>query len=172
MKKKLLDRRGAAIELAIMMMVFSIFITTIVLTTALLQNSHKAKAELGIRQDILLEQLGEDFVDAVIGEEDMSRWLPKYEGVTITHDTAQTHSYESGVCTVCGTAVPTPTEPKDGFSLTVMTAGKDAYKLQVNKIDEEDTPATEEVCGAVMLKITLAWSETDNAYKIIEWSKK
>lgn len=82
MKKKLLDRRGAAIELAIMMMVFSIFITTIVLTTALLQNSHKAKAELGIKQDIFLEQLGEEFVDAVVSG-NISAWQPQHNNTTI-----------------------------------------------------------------------------------------
>ncbi|MBE6925375.1 MAG: hypothetical protein E7461_00895 [Ruminococcaceae bacterium] len=93
MKKKLLDRRGAAIELAIMMMVFSIFITTIVLTTALLQNSHKAKAELGIKQDIFLEQLGEDFVDAVLSGGMNTGWKPEgYKDITFV-DTTERHNF-------------------------------------------------------------------------------
>ena len=93
MKKKLLDRRGAAIELAIMMMVFSIFITTIVLTTALLQNTHKAKAELGIKQDIFLEQLGEDFVDAVVNGGMNTDWDPgEYEDITFV-DTTEPHNF-------------------------------------------------------------------------------
>ena len=95
MKKKLLDRRGAAIELAIMMMVFSIFITTIVLTTALLQNDHKAKAELGIRQDIFLEQLGEDFVAAVLSG-NLNDWEIEYDGVTIDKGTVVKHIWVKG----------------------------------------------------------------------------
>ncbi len=95
MKKKLLDRRGAAIELAIMMMVFSIFITTIVLTTALLQNSHKAKAELGIKQDIFLEQLGEDFVDAVLSGK-LENWEIEYDGITLNKGTVVKHIWVKG----------------------------------------------------------------------------
>ena len=93
MKKKLLDRRGAAIELAIMMMVFSIFITTIILTTALLQNEHKTKAQLGIEQDIFLEQLGEEFVDAVLNGEMSEDWCPAgYKDVTFA-ETTERHNF-------------------------------------------------------------------------------
>lgn len=117
MKKKLLDRRGAAIELAIMMMVFSIFITTILLTTALLQNDHKAKAELGVRQDILLEQLGEDFVEAVLKGEIGAEWKPSYDGIAIENTSVERHQWVEGdpveatceedgytpyTCTLCG----------------------------------------------------------------------
>ena len=100
MKKKLLDRRGAAIELAIMMMVFSIFITTIILTTALLQNEHKTKAQLGIEQDIFLEQLGEEFVNAVLNGEGNTGWLPDgYEGIDITLGDAKKHNWSDYVIT-------------------------------------------------------------------------
>ena len=90
MKKKLLDRRGAAIELAIMMMVFSIFITTIILTTALLQNEHKTKAQLGIEQDIFLEQLGEEFKDAVLSG-NLNDWKIEYEGISVDRGTVVKH---------------------------------------------------------------------------------
>ncbi len=151
MKKKLLDRRGAAIELAIMMMVFSIFITTIVLTTALLQNSHKAKAELGIRQDIFLEQLGEDFVDAVINE-NLNDWEIKYDGLTVdkgtvvkhiwirgetVRPTCETEGYTIYTCTLCKETKTEDQRPKVDHTLlrdsnyeykapTCTTTGKEA----------------------------------------------
>ena len=110
MKKKLLDRRGAAIELAIMMMVFSIFITTIVLTTALLQNTHKAKAELGIRQDILLEQLGDEFVEAV-RDNKVDEWVSKHNSGNVTAGEFKPHNWDTEViratCTENGKEIKT-----------------------------------------------------------------
>ena len=327
MKKKLLDRRGAAIELAVMMMVFSIFITTIILTTALLQNEHKAKAELGIKQDVFLEQLGEDFIAEVLKDHDDPKWYEKWmdgtngisnygddigehhwateeivinatctvdgkrvkickdcgeqeileifsapghdiEGIPcnapederkcrtcgelvqgehngsweITEEAtcggigkekfvcdrcdakiereipaSGQHSYIEGKCSVCGAidpeatepeatepeatepeatepeaaepeatepeatepevtepeaTEPEVTEPKGGFSLLVMAADKDTYKLHIEKIGNAEDGLLTGPCGTIVLKITLEWSETDNAYKITEWSKK
>ena len=125
MKKKLLDRRGAAIELAIMMMVFSIFITTIVLTTALLQNSHKAKAELGIRQDILLEQLGEDFVDAVLNGGMSTDWLPEnYEGITIETIPIHRHEWEEDVPVL-------PNCEENGYTLRACKSCNETEKIKI-----------------------------------------
>ncbi|MBE6943363.1 MAG: hypothetical protein E7453_03775 [Ruminococcaceae bacterium] len=136
MKKKLLDRRGAAIELAIMMMVFSIFITTMILTTALLQNEHKAKAELGIKQDIFLEQLGEDFVDAVLKGEMNTNWKPEdYDGITIETTPIERHAWVEGetvvptceedgyipyTCTLCGETKKEYIASKTGHSVAGM----------------------------------------------------
>ena len=110
MKKKLLDRRGAAIELAIMMMVFSIFITTIILTTALLQNEHKTKAQLGIEQDIFLEQLGEEFVEA-IRNGNVEEWLSQYDSENIIKGEFKPHRWNDVVipasCTQDGQKVST-----------------------------------------------------------------
>ena len=124
MKKKLLDRRGAAIELAIMMMVFSIFITTIVLTTALLQNTHKAKAELGIKQDIFLEQLGEDFVDVVTNDK-LTDWEPEYNDATIPQDTVVTHIWES--------VIVKPTCQAEGYTLHTCTLCGETKKTDVKR---------------------------------------
>ena len=124
MKKKLRDRRGAAIELAIMMMVFSIFITTIILTTALLQNEHKTKAQLGIEQDIFLEQLGEDFMNVVCrSEKKMEDWKPSYKGREL--DRTIEGSPDGGNCVK--------------YILKVESFGRDNYVLHIEIKAEELT---------------------------------
>ena len=159
MKKKLLDRRGAAIELAIMMMVFSIFITTIILTTALLQNEHKAKAELGIQQDIFLEQLGEDFVNAV-KDDKLVGWKPEYNGETIPQETVVTHIWESRVveptcqaegytlhtCALCEETKKTDVKPMAKHS--VIPYGED-YKYVIEDCIKTETGKCRE-CGEIV----------------------
>ncbi len=65
MKKFLKDRRGAALEMAIMLSVVTFALSTLVLTTSLLQHSRKVRAEKNMNQGITLEQMGEDFCAAV-----------------------------------------------------------------------------------------------------------
>lgn len=65
MKKFLKDRRGAALEMAIMLSVVTFALSTLVLTTSLLQHSRKVRAEKNMTQGIALEQIGEDFCAAV-----------------------------------------------------------------------------------------------------------
>lgn len=65
MKKFLKDRRGAALEMAIMLSVVTFALSTLVLTTSLLQHSRKVRAEKNMTQGIVLEQIGEDFCAAV-----------------------------------------------------------------------------------------------------------
>lgn len=65
MKKFLKDRRGAALEMAIMLSVVTFALSTLVLTTSLLQHSRKIRAEKNMTQGIVLEQMGEDFCAAV-----------------------------------------------------------------------------------------------------------
>lgn len=66
MKKFLKSRRGAALEMAILMSVVTFALSTLVLTTALLQHGYKTRAERSMTQGIMLDQMGEDFCDAVV----------------------------------------------------------------------------------------------------------
>lgn len=65
MKKFLKSRRGAALEMAIMMSVVMFALSTLVLTTALLQHGRKIRAERSMTQGMVLDQIGEDFCDSV-----------------------------------------------------------------------------------------------------------
>ncbi|MBR2938100.1 MAG: hypothetical protein IKB80_06400 [Oscillospiraceae bacterium] len=66
MRKFLKSRRGAALEMAIMMSVVTFALSTLVLTTALLQHGRKVRAERSMTQGIVLDQMGEDFCDAMV----------------------------------------------------------------------------------------------------------
>ena len=62
------SRRGAALEMAIMMSVVTFALSTLVLTTALLQHGRKVRAERSMTQGIVLDQMGEDFCAAKVGK--------------------------------------------------------------------------------------------------------
>lgn len=68
MRKFLRSRRGAALEMAIMMSVVMFALSTLVLTTALLQHGRKTRAERSMTQGIVLDQIGEDFCAAKVGK--------------------------------------------------------------------------------------------------------
>ncbi len=65
MRKFLTDRKGAALEMAIMLAVVTFALSTLVLTVALLQHNSKINAEKNMTRGIVLEQVGEDFCYAV-----------------------------------------------------------------------------------------------------------
>ena len=110
MKKKLLDRKGVAIELAILMTVVSISISVLLLSAAMLQHSHKTKVEEGMQQDIFLEQLGEEFMNAVQSGTMREDWLPAgFEGITVEHGATTDHTW------VIGETVPATCE-EDGYT--------------------------------------------------------
>lgn len=60
-KKMLSDRKGVAIELAILMTAVCLAVTTIVLSTALLQYENKVQAQQRMEESIVLEQIVEKF---------------------------------------------------------------------------------------------------------------
>lgn len=62
-KKMLSDRKGVAIELAILMTAVCLAVTTIVLSTALLQYEHKVRAEQQMEENIILEQIVEMWLE-------------------------------------------------------------------------------------------------------------
>lgn len=57
LKKLLTDRRGVAIEMAILMTVVCFAISTIVLSTSLLQHQHKVRAEEYVEENVIIEQI-------------------------------------------------------------------------------------------------------------------
>ena len=86
MKKKLFDRRGAGIELAILMMVVSFSMSILLTSVALIQSTKKVRAEERLQQSIALEQLGQDFLNAVLKGEITEFWKPgKYEGFFVNN---------------------------------------------------------------------------------------
>ena len=74
MKKKIFDRRGAGIELAILMMVVSFSMSILLTSVALIQSTKKVRAEERLQQSIALEQLGQDFLSAVL-KGDVESWI-------------------------------------------------------------------------------------------------
>lgn len=62
MKKMLTDRRGVAIEMAILMTVICFAVSSIVLSTALLQYEKKVRAEERLEENIIFEQIVEQWL--------------------------------------------------------------------------------------------------------------
>ena len=120
MKKKLLDRRGAGIELAILMMVVSFSLAILLTSVALLQSVKKVRAEERMEQSVVLEQLGQDFLSAVSQGKIDEYWLPgEYNDFTVTNDkhqcnweldenaqnseaTCENDGSKTYKCTICG----------------------------------------------------------------------
>ncbi|MBR4016733.1 MAG: hypothetical protein IKK11_02850 [Oscillospiraceae bacterium] len=67
MKKALTDRRGVAIEMAILVALLLFALSTLVLTTTLLQKRAMGREELDMTRGMVLEQIGEDFYAARTG---------------------------------------------------------------------------------------------------------
>ena len=62
MKKMLTDRRGVAIEMAVLMTVICFAVSSIVLSTALLQHEKKVRAEERLEESIIFEQIVEEWL--------------------------------------------------------------------------------------------------------------
>lgn len=73
-KKMLTDRRGIAIEMAILMTVICFAVSSIVLSTALLQYEKKVRAEERLEESVILEQIVEAWSN------DITQDVIKYTG--------------------------------------------------------------------------------------------
>ena len=62
MKKMLTDRRGVAIEMAVLMTVICFAVSSIVLSTALLQYEKKVRAEERLDENVIFEQIVEQWL--------------------------------------------------------------------------------------------------------------
>lgn len=79
--RKLARRKGAAIEMAIMVMVMCTAMSIVILTTSLLQHSKQAQMKEEMSRYVVLEQIGADFC-AAAGRE--HTWVSKYPDYDIT----------------------------------------------------------------------------------------
>ncbi len=79
--KRFASRKGAAIEMAIMVMVITASMSIIILTTALLQHNRQRQAEEEMGRSVVLEQIGEEFC-AAAGQPEQA-WVAKYPGYEI-----------------------------------------------------------------------------------------
>ncbi len=110
MKKKIFDRRGAGIELAILMMVVSFSMSILLTSVALIQSTNKVRAEERLQQSIALEQLGQDFLSAVL-KGDVDGWtqnLNNKNNHTGHTEQATAHQWgewseDTATCTEAGT---------------------------------------------------------------------
>lgn len=77
-------KKGAAIEMAIMVMVVTVSMSIVILTTALLQHSKQVRANEEMSRRVVLEQIGQDFCDAANTSD--HTWVAKYPDYDITID--------------------------------------------------------------------------------------
>jgi len=80
--RSLKSRKGAAIEMAIMVMVVSVSLSIVILTVSLLQHDKQLRAEEEMARGITLEQIGEDFCTAVPDSQHL--WVTNYPDYNIT----------------------------------------------------------------------------------------
>ena len=82
MEKRL--KKGAAIEMAIMVMVVTVSMSIVILTTALLQHNKQLRAKEEMGRSVVLEQIGQDFCAAAGDANHL--WVAKYPDYEITID--------------------------------------------------------------------------------------
>ena len=76
LRKKLSDRKGAGMELALLVIITVLTLSVLILTTSMLQHSKHRYAEEQLEHIVALEQIGEDFC-AKQGETDeaLKNWF-------------------------------------------------------------------------------------------------
>lgn len=77
-------QKGAAIEMAIMVMVVTVSLSIIILTTSLLQHDKQRRAKEEMGRSVVLEQIGQDFCDTA--GEASHPWVANYPDYDITID--------------------------------------------------------------------------------------
>ena len=77
MRERIKSRKGAALEMAILLTVVTFALSTLILTVSLLQHGKRVQAKAELEESILLEQIGEAFCQsATAGWEDS--WKESY----------------------------------------------------------------------------------------------
>lgn len=84
-KKLCADRKGAAMEMAIMLLIVTFSLSTLVLSTSLLQYTRQLRAGEEMVRSIELEQIGETFCTAV-SESAEHTWINRYPDYDIAVD--------------------------------------------------------------------------------------
>ena len=72
------DRRGVALEMAITLLVVTFALSTLVLTTSLLQHSKKVQADNQLPRTVALEQISEAFCVATASGDRTHDWAAAY----------------------------------------------------------------------------------------------
>ena len=80
------DRRGVALEMAITLLMVTFALSTLVLTTSLLQHSKKIAAEKQMPRTVALEQIGQRFCTATAAGQNPAEWSAAYPDYTVTVD--------------------------------------------------------------------------------------
>lgn len=80
MRKLLRDRRGIAMEMAMMVMVVTIALGTLMVTVALMQDNSTRSITRRFDEKLELEQIGEDFCAHVVNKNEM----PSYEDYDVS----------------------------------------------------------------------------------------
>ncbi len=96
MKKKLLDRRGAGVELAILMMVVCFSLSVLLTSTSVLHRRKEIRATKRLQQSIYLEQIGQKFWSDVINGQVDEDWVPE-EGDGFTVATEHVHIWNEEI---------------------------------------------------------------------------
>lgn len=77
---RLCDRKGVAIEMAMLVMVVLFSFSVLLTTTALLHHDKREKAQKGVAQTVVMEQIAYDFcASAGTGEDSWVEKYPDYE---------------------------------------------------------------------------------------------
>lgn len=109
------NRKGAGIEMAIMLLVVTFALSTLVLSTSLLQRTRENKAVYNMEQGICLEQIGQRFCDAVAQGDTTHTWVEIYPDYVIA---------------VSDLTMTVSDEENGEILLTVaLTAGEDGYTI-------------------------------------------
>lgn len=82
LRKRLDDRKGAAMEMAVLLAVVVFSLSVLLLTTSLLQHTTVLRAEKSMERSMVLEQIGADFC-AAAGQAEHT-WVANYPDYTIT----------------------------------------------------------------------------------------
>lgn len=82
LRKRLTDRKGAAVEMAVLLAVVVFSLSVLLLTTSLLQHSTQLRARESMDRSMVLEQIGADFCAAAGQTEHV--WIDRYPDYTIT----------------------------------------------------------------------------------------
>lgn len=96
MKKKLLDRRGAGIELAILMLVICFSLSILLTSTAAMHYGKKLRTTSRLQQSVFLEQVGQKFWSDVINGQVDENWIPA-DGDGFTVATEHVHNWNEEI---------------------------------------------------------------------------
>lgn len=82
------DRRGVALEMAITLLMVTFALSTLVLSTSLLQHSRKVAVENETPRNVILEQIGQSFCAATAARKNVNQWSADWSAAYPDYDIA------------------------------------------------------------------------------------